>query len=101
MVLTKPDVYPLPLIGDLFASLSGGKIFSKLYVTHSNRYLWRLQKVHNIMKGLFQFKHLPFGISLAHAIFQWMMESLFTGLTESHCILIIGCNLGSQTFLLA
>ena len=38
--VTSTDTYPLPRIEDLFASLSGGKVFSKLDLrTHISKYL--------------------------------------------------------------
>ena len=60
-----PDTYPLPQVDDLFAALSGGKVFSKLDLSHA--YL----QVHlddiskklitvNTPPGLFQYERLAF-----------------------------------------
>ena len=83
--VTKPDVYPLPLVEDLFASLSGGKIFSKLDHTHTYQQVpleedSKKYTTINTTKGLFQFECLPFGVSAAPAIFQRIMESLLQDL---------------------
>ena len=68
------DKYPIPRIEDLFASLAGGKTFSKLDLSHaylqialdetSQRYV-----TINTHKGLFKYTRLPFGIASAPSIF--------------------------------
>jgi len=73
------DQYPLPNAKDLFAKLSGGKIFSKIDLSHayqkveledhSQKYL-----TINTHEGLYWYKRLPFGISSATAISQRIME---------------------------
>lgn len=80
----QPDSYPLPRVDELFASLSGGRYFSKLDL--SNAYLQiELEEESkkfvtiNTPKGLFQYNRLPFGISSAPAIFQRCMETLLQG----------------------
>ena len=80
----QPDSYPLPRVDELFASLSGGRYFSKLDL--SNAYLQiELEEESkqfvtiNTSKGLFQYNRLPFGISSAPAIFQRCMETLLQG----------------------
>jgi len=83
---TKTEVYPLPRIEDLFASLAGGTVFSKLYLLHA--YLQQpLAKESqpfvtvNTHKGLCQYQRLPpFGVASAPAIFQRTMESILQGL---------------------
>ena len=79
------DTYPLPMIEDLFASLSGGKSFTKLDLSHAYQQLSleeksRLYTTINTHRGLFQYKRLPFGISSAPSIFQRMMDILLQGL---------------------
>ena len=66
----KTEVYPLPRIEDLFASLSKGKVFSKPNLSHAYQQLKldeveKSQKIYtiNTSKGLYQFKRLPFGIA--------------------------------------
>ena len=70
---------------DLLATLSKGKVFSKLHLTqvyhqlkldaHSQKFV-----VINTHKGLFRFTWLPFGISSAPRIFQKTMETLLRGI---------------------
>ena len=67
------DPYPLPLIEEIFANLSGGTLFSKLDLANaflqlplddeSKQYL-----TINTHKGLFQYNRLPFGIASAPSI---------------------------------
>ena len=88
--------YPLPKIDDLFASLAGGKTFSKLYLANAYQQiplddlskkivpLDDLSKkivAINTHKGLFQYNRLPFGVSAAPSIFQQTMETLLQGLS--------------------
>ena len=81
----KVDSYPLPKINDLFASLAGGQRFSKLDL--ASAYLQipldeATQKVLmiNTHKGLYKYKRLPFGVSVAPTIFQRTMETILQGL---------------------
>ena len=85
--VSKLDSYPLPRAEELFAAMSGGMHFTKLDL--SNAYLQlELEEESkkfttvNTTKGLFQYNHLPFGISSAPAIFQRTMESLMQGLSQ-------------------
>ena len=81
----KLERYPIPRIEELFASLSGGKTFSKLDLSHaylqvpldeqSQKYV-----TINTHKGLFRYKRLPFGIASAPSIFQRVMENLLQGI---------------------
>ena len=80
-----PDTYPLPRVDDLFAALSGGKVFTKLDLSHA--YLQvplddpsKKYTTINTPKGLFQYERLPFGISTAPSIFQRIMENLLSDL---------------------
>ncbi|PIK48902.1 hypothetical protein BSL78_14237 [Apostichopus japonicus] len=67
---SKLDQYPIPKIEDLFATLAGGKTFSKLDMSQTYQQL-KLDEdskqyvVINTYKGLFQYNRLPFGISSA------------------------------------
>ena len=77
--------YPLPRIDELFASLAGGRAFTKLDL--SNVYLqipldeesYRYVTI-NTHKGLFQYLRLPFGVASAPSIFQRVTESLLQGI---------------------
>ncbi len=75
------DRYPVPKVEDLFATLSRGKLFTKLDLRQaypleeeSKKYM-----VINTTKGLFRYTRLPYGISSAPGIFQREMEHLFQG----------------------
>ena len=79
------DSYPLPKIDDLFASLAGGKTFSKLDLANAYQQIpldeaSRKSVAINTHKGLFQYNRLPFGVSAAPSIFQRTMETLLQGL---------------------
>ena len=82
-----PDVYPLPKVEDLFATLSGGDTFTKLDLAHAYQQLLldehssKLATI-NTTKGLFRYNRLPFGVSAAPAIFQRTMENLLQGMSH-------------------
>ena len=83
--VVKTDTYPLPRIEDLFASLFGGTVFSKLDMTQaylqvpldeqSKKYLTL-----NTHRGLFRFTRLPSGVASAPSIFQRIVEGVLQGL---------------------
>ena len=80
------EVYPLPRIEELFAVMSGGKIFSKLDLSHAYLQLQLDQSSQeyvtiNTHWGLYRYTRLPFGVASAPAIFQCTMETLLRGLT--------------------
>ena len=82
----KLDKYPIPRIDELFASLAGGKSFSKLDLSHAYLQVPLDKKsqeyvVINTHRGLFQYSRLPFGVSSAPAIFQRVMENLLQGIS--------------------
>ena len=82
----KLEKYPIPRIEELFASLAGGKAFTKLDLSHaylqillderSRRYV-----TINTHNGLFEYKRLPFGVASAPSIFQRVMENLLHGIS--------------------
>ena len=79
------DSYPIPRIEDLFASLAGGTVFSKLDLAHAYQQLVlddpsKDLVVVNTHKGLYRYNRLPFGVAAAPAIFQRTMESVLRGL---------------------
>ena len=84
-LVAKQDSYPLPRVGDLFAKVSGGRIFSKLDLRHAYLQIDLDEESKkfttiNTHKGLFQYNRLPFGIASAPSIFQRAMDSLVQGL---------------------
>ena len=84
------DQYPLPNTENLFATLAGGQVFSKIDLSHtyqqveldedSQKYL-----TINTHKGLYRYKRLPFGVSSAAAIFQRIMDQLLQGVKFTVC----------------
>ena len=77
--------YPIPKIEDIFATLEGGKTFTKLDLSQAYQQLKldaESQKylVINTHKGLFRYTRLPYGISSAPGIFQKAMETLLQGI---------------------
>ena len=66
--VAKTDPYPLPRIEDIFASLSGGKLFTKLDLAHAYQQIpltddSKRYTTINTHKGLFRYNRLPFGVA--------------------------------------
>lgn len=90
-VAAETESYPIPKIEDIYATLSGGVIFSKL--DFSNAYLqimlapeYRKYTTINTHQGLYQYRRLPYGVASAPAIFQRIMENMLKGINECVCI---------------
>ena len=81
----KVDQYPVPMAEDLFATLAGGKAFSKLDLSQAYQQV-KLEAdsctyvTINTHKGLYQFNRLPFGVASDPAVFQEIMEKLLQGI---------------------
>ena len=83
--VSRLDRYPIPKVEDLFTSLSGGKLFSKIDLSQAYQQVpleesSRQYVVINTHKGLLQYTRLPFGVSSAHGIFQRVMETILQGI---------------------
>ena len=79
------DQHPLPKPSDLFATLAGGKVFSKLDLTQAYHQMEVEEKFKHLLtitthKGLYRYRRLPFGISSAPALFQRTMEQILQGI---------------------
>ena len=77
--------YPIPKIEDLFATLKGGKVFTKIDLSQAYQQLIlddesRDLCVINTHKGLYRYTRLPFGVASAPGIFQKTMEKLLHGI---------------------
>ena len=93
------DQYPLPKPEHLFATLAGGKKFTKLDLSQAYQQL-RLDEdsvkytTVNTHRGLYQYTRLPFGIASAPALFQQLMDNILQGIPNVICyiddILITG-----------
>lgn len=75
------DNYPIPKIADIFSTLAGGKMFTKLDMSQAYQQL-RLDEeskqyvVINTHRGLFRYNRLPYGIASAPGIFQRTIEGV-------------------------
>jgi hypothetical protein len=97
--------YPMPNPRDLFATLVGGKRFTRLNLKQayqqmrvspdSQQYL-----TVNTHKGLFAYTRMPFGISSAPGIWQKAMDSILAGIPGVLCylddMLVVGQNEGEH-----
>ena len=78
------DQYPIPIPAEMFSSLAGGKMFSKIDLKDAYNQLrvdeesqkWLVINTH---KELFKYRRLPFGISSAPAIFQRTIAKVLEG----------------------
>lgn len=77
--------YPMPTSEDIFTTLAGGQTFTKLdlmsayqQVLLESESCWCVKV--NTHKDIYQYKRLPFGLALAPAIFQEIMEKLLQGI---------------------
>ena len=82
------DEHPIPKIDDLFSSLAGGKLFSKLDLSHAYQQLLLEEESKqyftiNTHRGLFRYNRLPFGVSSAQAILKRVMESTLQGIPHT------------------
>ena len=94
-------VYPLPVVEDCFAEMSGGVKFTKLDIKSAYNNLMlreqdQLLTTINTHQGLYKWTRLPYGISSSSAIFQSVMDAVLRGLRGVTCrvddILITGSN---------
>lgn len=79
------EVYPLPRIEEVLATLSGGKLFSKIDLAQAYQQVVldndsKKYTTINTHKGLYVYNRLAFGISSAPSIFQRIMENLMKDL---------------------
>ena len=79
------DRYPLPKVEDLFATLGGHSLFSKIDLAQAYNQL----RVHeasrdvltiNTSRGLLQYSRLPFGVNCAGGLFQREIEKVLRGI---------------------
>lgn len=82
--LLKEQNYPLPKIDDIFQSLQGGQLFSKIDLSEAYYQLPVDEKTSKLLawsthKGVFKVKRLPFGCKPNSSIFQSVMERVLAG----------------------
>ena len=84
------DQYPMPKPDELFARLTGGKVFSKLDLSQAYLELQLDEEsavyvTINTHQGLYCSKRLPFGLASALAMFQKLMDTVLQGLQGVIC----------------
>lgn len=87
-----PNTYPLPVAQDLFASLSGSKMFCSFDLAGAYTQLLLSERskkfmVINTIKGLYVYNRLPQGASSSASIFQKVMDQILHGLEYVSCYL--------------
>ncbi|RXN30262.1 putative protein K02A2.6-like protein [Labeo rohita] len=86
------EQYPLPRIEDIFATLSGGRHFSKIdlaeaYLQMEMEEDSKVFLTINTHKGLYRYNRLVFGISSAPALWQRAMDQVLQGCPGTQCYL--------------
>ena len=79
------DQHPLPRLEELFATLSGGKNFTTLDLSQAYTHILLDDASSGYVtisthKGLYKYKHMPYGVASAPAVFQKLMENVLSGL---------------------
>ena len=86
------DKYPLPQPDYIFATLTSGKMFTTLDLSHAYDQLIldeesRKYVVVNSHRGLYCYTRLPFSIASAPALFQCIMDQILQGMEKVTCYL--------------
>ena len=84
------EEYPLPTLEELFSTLVGGKIFSKLDLSQAHLQLPVEKESKNYLtinthQGLYAYNRLSFGVASAPAIFQKLMDTVLQGIAGVTC----------------
>ena len=82
--------YPLPDTEDVFATLGGGTVFSKIDLSNAYQQMELMaDSQHYLMvnthKRLYAYQHLTYGIASAPAIFQSTIDQILQGMDKVHC----------------
>ncbi len=86
------EQYPLPRIEDIFATLSGGQLFSKIdlaeaYLQMEMEEDSKVFLTINTHKGLYRYNRLVFGVASAPALWQRAMDQVLQGCPGTQCYL--------------
>ncbi|QRW23041.1 Retrotransposable element Tf2 protein [Rhizoctonia solani] len=93
-IMTKKNVYPLPLPQNLIEKLQGARIFSKfdlkagynlVQIKEGNEWKTAFKTKY----GLFEYLVMPFGLTNAPAAFQDMMNKIFRDLLDVYVIIYL------------
>lgn len=84
--------YPLPNPRDIYASLSGGKIFTSLDLTAAYLQLPVSKNSKELLTintpfGLFQYQRLPFGVMTVPSQFQFVIDQVLLNIPDVVCYL--------------
>lgn len=84
------DQHPIPKPEVIFASLSGGQLFTTLHLSQVYQQLMLNEESKEMVTvithlGLYRYNRLLFGVASAPAIFQWTMDQLLYGLPGVKC----------------
>ncbi len=82
---TLKDVYPLPLIDEIFDQVAGSAIYSTIDLKAGYHQIVidekdRHKTAFRCHRGLFEFNVMPFGLCNAPSVFQRTMDKIFQGL---------------------
>ncbi|XP_048578377.1 uncharacterized protein K02A2.6-like [Nematostella vectensis] len=85
--VSKVEQYPIPTLEELTAQIAGGTIYHKLDLSHAYSQVEldpdsRKFTTINTVKGMFQYKRLPYGVASAPAAFQRAIEELLHGIPQ-------------------
>lgn len=86
------DKYPLPTTEDIFATLAGGKHFTKLDLSNAYQQLELEDDARELLtvnthRGLYRYRRLNYGVDSATAIIQSTMDNILQGLPRTCCYL--------------
>ena len=82
--------YPLPDTEDVFATLGGGTVFSKIDLSNAYQQLKFTADSQNYLtvnthKGLYAYRRLTYGIAFAPAVFQSTMDQILQRIDRVRC----------------
>ncbi len=86
------EQYPLPRIEDIFVTLSGGQLFSKIDLAEAYLQM-EMEEDSNVFltinthKGLYRYNRLVFGVASAPALWQRAMDQVLQGCPGTQCYL--------------
>jgi len=92
--ITYKDSYPLPLIDNCLNALSGSSWFSTLDIRSGYYNIPiavddRDNSAFFTRSGCFRSTVIPFGLTCAHSVFQWLMDFVLSGLHYMTCLVYI------------